>query len=144
MKVHLKRLDQQYLFEARNERGNTVLMDNKGREDGEVKGAGPMELLLMAVAGCSGIDIVSILKKQKQEITGYNVEVDADREEGIVPSLFKSIHVKVFLEGPIEPAKALRAAKLSFDTYCSVSKTLEKAVPISYEVHVNGEKYEAL
>ncbi|XLS29936.1 OsmC family protein [Flavobacteriaceae bacterium M23B6Z8] len=140
MKIFLDRIDDEYLFEARNERGNTVLMDNKNREDGNVKGAGPMELLIMGIAGCSGIDIVSILKKQRQKITSYHVEVDADRETDKVPALFKKAHAKVYLEGTIDPSKALRAAQLSFEVYCSVSKTLEKAMEITYEVHLNGEK----
>lgn len=140
MKIFLDRIDDDFLFEARNERGNKVLMDNKNREDGNVKGAGPMELLLMGIAGCSAIDIVSILKKQRQKLTFYHVELEAEREKDKVPSLFTYAHVKVYLEGEIDPAKALRAAQLSFDVYCSVSKTLEKAMKISYEVNLNGEK----
>jgi putative redox protein len=140
MKIYVDRVDDEFLFEARNENGNTVLMDNKNREDGNVKGASPMELLLMGIAGCSGIDIVSILKKQKQKINKYHVELEAEREKDKVPSLFTHAHVKVYLEGDIDPPKALRAAALSFDIYCSVSKTLEKAMKISYEVHLNGSK----
>lgn len=140
MKISLDRIDDDFLFEAKNEKGNTVLIDNKNREDGNVKGASPMELLLMGIAGCSGIDIVSILKKQKQKISKYHVEVDADREQDKVPALFTHAHVKVYLEGEIDPPKALRAAALSFDVYCSVSKTLEKAMKITYEVHLNGNK----
>ncbi|WP_340200210.1 OsmC family protein [Ascidiimonas sp. W6] len=140
MKIFLDRIDNEFLFEARNERGNTVLMDNKNRQDGIVKGAGPMELLLMGIAGCSGIDIVSILKKQKQTITKYHVELEAEREQDKVPALFQNAHLKVFLEGAIDPSKALRAAQLSFDVYCSVSKTLEKTMKITYEVHLNGTK----
>ena len=65
MKVNLNRLDKDYLFEVTNENGNKVLLDNKFKSEGKVDGMSPMELLLAALAGCSGIDIVSILKKQK-------------------------------------------------------------------------------
>ncbi len=140
MKIFLDRIDDEFLFEAKNERGNTVLIDNKNREDGNIKGAGPMELLLMGIAGCSAIDIVTILKKQRQKLDKYHVELEAEREKDKVPSLFTHAHVKVFLEGEIDAAKAIRAAQLSFEVYCSVSKTLEKAMKISYEVHLNGNK----
>ncbi len=87
---------------------------------------------------CSGIDIVSILKKQRQEITGFSAEVEGDRVQVDEAKPFKSILVKFFLEGNIDPKKALKSAELSFDKYCSVSKTLEPNVAIAYEVYVNG------
>ena len=99
-----------------------------------------MELLLMAVGGCNAIDIVSILKKQRQRITAYNVEVEGKRKEVRQANPFESIHVNIFLEGEIDAAKAERAAQLSFDKYCSVSITLEGAVDVTYDVYVNNEK----
>ncbi len=65
MKVSLERINEDYLFEVSNENGQSVLLDNKSKEKGEVQGISPMELLLMGVAGCSSIDIVAILNKQK-------------------------------------------------------------------------------
>jgi putative redox protein len=99
-----------------------------------------MESVLMAVAGCSGIDVVSILKKQRQEITGFKAEVEGERVLVEEAKPFKAIMVKFFLEGNIDPGKAQKAAQLSFEKYCSVSKTLEPNVEIGYEVFVNGEK----
>lgn len=138
MKVSLNRLDDAYLFEAKGASGIPVLIDNKTRE--EVKGSSPMELLLMGVGGCSAIDIISILKKQKQEITGYRVEVEGERKEVKQAKPFEFIAVQVFLEGDVDPAKALRAANLSFDKYCSVSITLEPSVTITYKVFLNGQE----
>jgi len=140
MKITLDRLDNEYLFEAKNERGNRVLMDNGSRADGNVNGAGPMEIVLMGVAGCSAIDIIHILKKQRQEITSYHVEAEAQREKIEEATPFKGIHVKVYLEGEITGEKAKRAAQLSFEKYCSVSKSLDKDITISFDVIVNGEK----
>ncbi len=137
MKVTLSRKNSDYLFEAKGASGIPVMIDNK--TGNEVKGSSPMELLLMGVGGCSAIDIISILKKQKLEIDSYQVEVEGDRKEVGGAKPFKAMQVNVFLEGDIPPAKALRAAKLSFEKYCSVSITMQAGVNISYKVVLNGE-----
>lgn len=138
MKITLNRLNEDYLFECTNAQGNSILLDNTSQPD--AKGVSPMETILMAVASCSGIDIVSILKKQRQEITDFKAEVDGERVVVDDAKPFKSINVKFFLEGKIDSAKAQKAAELSFEKYCSVSKTLEPNVEIGFEVFVNGEK----
>lgn len=137
MKIRLNRINEDYLFECTNAAGNTILLDNTSQPD--AKGVSPMESLLMAVAVCSGIDMVSILKKQRQEITDFSAEVEGERIQVDEAKPFKEIKVKFMLEGIIDPAKALRAAELSFQKYCSVSKTLEPNVTVTYEVTVNGE-----
>ncbi|HAT63955.1 MAG TPA: disulfide bond formation regulator [Flavobacteriaceae bacterium] len=138
MKVTLNRINEDYLLEGKGENNISVLIDNKTND--EVHGASPMELLLMAVGGCNAIDIIYVLKKQRQVVDSYKVEVVGTREEVREAKPFKSIHVTVYLEGDIAPAKALRAASLSFEKYCSVSITLEKSVKITYEVVLNGTK----
>lgn len=138
MKITLNRLNEDYLFECTNAQGNSILLDNTSQPD--AKGVSPMETILMAVASCSGIDIVSILKKQRQEITDFKAEVEGERVVVDDAKPFKSINVKFFLEGKIDSAKAQKAAELSFEKYCSVSKTLEANVEIGFEVFVNGEK----
>ena len=65
MKVALERINQDYLFKVTNSNGHSVLLDNKSKKEGEVAGISPMELLLMGLAGCSSIDVVAILNKQK-------------------------------------------------------------------------------
>lgn len=138
MKVTLNRINDEYLFEGTGDNKVSVFIDNKTND--KVNGASPMELLLMAVGGCNAIDIIYVLKKQRQEVTSYRVEVEGIREEVRKAKPFKSIHVTVYLEGAIAPAKALRAASLSFENYCSVSITLEKSVVITYDVILNGTK----
>lgn len=136
MKIFLKRLDDNYLFECSNENGNSLLLDNT-TIDG-AKGVSPMQSLLMAIAGCSGIDVVAILKKQRQVITSFSAEVEGERVQIEEAKPFKKIIVTFFLEGNIDPAKALKAAQLSFEKYCSVSKTLSPNVEINYQLYVNG------
>lgn len=136
MKVSLKRKNEAYHFQGVGKGSVPVNMD-----DGP-NGASPMELLLMSVGGCSAIDIVLILKKQRQEITSYAMEVEGDRTEVQQARPFKSIHVTVILEGTIDPNKAKKAADLSFQKYCSVSLTLVPQVPVTYSILVNGTKIE--
>lgn len=138
MKVSLRRVNEKYHFEGRGKSGVPVHLDNATDEPS--KGASPMELLLMGVGGCSAIDIIAILTKQRQQVDRYDVEVEGSRDEVRGAKPFKAIHVKVILEGTIDPKKAWRAAELSFEKYCSVSITLEGAVDVTYEVEVNGEK----
>lgn len=141
MKITLNRINDDYLFECTNSVGNSILLDNLSASENS-KGVSPMESLLMAVAGCSGIDMVSILKKQRQEITDFKAEVEGERVQVDEAKPFKTIMVKFFVEGKIDAKKAERAAALSFEKYCSVSKTLEPNVTVNYEVYVNGEKIE--
>ncbi|GAA4315051.1 OsmC family protein [Pontixanthobacter gangjinensis] len=138
MKISLKRINDNYLFETVNERGNIVLLDNK--TDDEPKGSSPMDLILRGIAGCSSIDVVMILRKQNHELEDLRVEVDGYREDGAIPNVFKKIQLDFILKGDIPPAKVERAVKLSMDKYCSVSKMLEKAAEISYSITLNGEK----
>ena len=136
MKVTLNRINQDYLFEGKGPNNVSVLIDNK--TDGIVQGASPMELVLMAVGGCNAIDIISVLKKQRQQVTSYKIDVEGSRKEYLDARPFEAIHVTVHLEGEIAEAKALRAAALSFEKYCSVSLTLTGCVNITYNVILNG------
>ena len=137
MKIHLKRINKDYRFETTNERGDVVYLDNKSVENPQ--GASPMDLLLRGLAGCSSIDVVMILKKQKIELDDLEVEVEGFREGG-VPNVFKGMHLHFILKGDAPAAKAIRAVGLSMEKYCSVSKMLEKAAEITYSITLNGEK----
>ena len=138
MKINLNRINDDFLFECTNSAGHKILIDNTSQPD--AKGVSPMETVLMAVAGCSGIDIVSILHKQRQTITNFSAEVVGERHPLDQAKPFKTITVVFRIDGEVSPIKALKAAILSFDDYCSVSKSLDSSVEIKYEVIVNGEK----
>ncbi|WP_378182308.1 OsmC family protein [Aquimarina sp. SS2-1] len=140
MKIELKRIDNDYHFELKNERGHKTYIDSKAEVGGHDLAPSPMEYVLMGVAGCSAIDVISILKKQRQEITDYRAQVDGTRIEVDGAKPFKEIVVTVYLEGKIAPEKAKRAAQLSFEKYCSVSKTLEPTATIHYKVVVNNKE----
>lgn len=136
MKIILKRLDDAYHMEAVNEEGCKIETDGAPKIGGGNKGMRPMQLLLVAAGSCSSIDIISILKKQKQELKDLDVEVTAEREQDKVPSLFTEIHVHYKLSGDLSEDKVKRAVSLSMDKYCSVVKIMEKTAKVtsSYEI----------
>jgi putative redox protein len=140
MKVILQRLDDAFQFEAKNETGNSVIFDVGPESGGKGNGIRPMQSLLMALGGCSAIDIIIILKKQKQEITDFRIEIDGEREKGKEPALWQDVHVIYHIDGNVDPEKAKRAVQLSMEKYCSVSKTLEVAgAKITSEIVINGK-----
>lgn len=138
MRIELKQLDDAFHFEAISETGNIALMDAGENIGGSNKGVRPMQMLLMGLGGCSAIDIVMILKKQRQIISDFQITIDGEREEDKEPSLWKTIQIHFKLKGEIDKEKAERAVQLSMNKYCSVSKTLEIAgANITYKVSVN-------
>jgi len=137
MKINIKRLNDNFHMEASNEDGNTLQMDSSPEIGGEGKGMRPRQMLLAALGGCSAIDVILILKKQKQEITDFDVEVDGESEKVEDYSLFRDITLHFKIKGKVDLDKAERAVKLSIDKYCSVSKTLEPTAKIKYKITVN-------
>ncbi|NLT94098.1 MAG: OsmC family protein [Clostridia bacterium] len=128
-------------FEAEVGSGHKILMDGAPEFGGENKGARPTELVLSGLGGCSGIDIVNILIKMRQEITKFTAHIDGTRAEDH-PKRFTRIHVHYELEGPnIDPEKVKKAVQLSLEKYCSVALSLNAEITYSYEV--NGIKYNA-
>jgi putative redox protein len=98
-----------------------------------------MQLVLSAAGSCSSMDIISILKKMKQDLRDFEVEVTAKREPDKVPSLFTEVHLHFKLSGNLEEDKVGRAIELSMTKYCSVVKILEKTAKItsSFEILTN-------
>lgn len=130
-----------YGFEVKDTLGHTVRIDTSPETGGENFGARPMQLLLMALAGCSGIDVLSILKKQRQDVKGYKMAVKGERESGVEPSLWKDIWVEFHIYGNVDEDKAKRAAELSIEKYCSVAATLRGAgANIKWTVTVHEEE----
>ncbi|HSZ72587.1 MAG TPA: OsmC family protein [Cytophagaceae bacterium] len=134
MVINLVKQEGAYHFQAANESGSTINIDASPAIGGTNQGPRPMELLIMGLGGCSGIDILSILRKQKIEPEAFSIHIEAEREKDATPSLFTDIHVRFVIKGDIDPGKIERAAQLSMDKYCSVAKTLEKTAKITYSV----------
>lgn len=129
MKVQLSSGDSLHSFVATNEKGHQVNLSGDGTA------AGPMESVLMAIAGCSTIDIVMILEKMRQPLENIDVKVEAERREEI-PRTFTDIKLHYILTGDLKVSKVEQAINSSLDKYCSVSKMIEKSAKISssYEI----------
>lgn len=122
-----------------NDRGHQVAIDNKAVDNPQ--GASPMELLLMGVAGCSSIDIISILNKQKVTFDSLEIDVNGERIDKPAPSLFTKVHATVRVTGNVKPEKIYRSAELSFTKYCSVSLTMAATAEISFSVIINNTPF---
>jgi putative redox protein len=138
MRIELKRMDDAFHFEAMNETGNIAHMDAGEGTGGRNKGVRPMQMLIMGLGGCSAIDIILILKKQKQVIEGFEITIDAERQKDVEPAFWEKVFIHYKLKGKIDAAKAERAVALSLEKYCSVSKTLELAgAKINYKISID-------
>src|ERR1700746_3818891 len=100
--VEVKLANGEYGFEALDAYGHKVRMDTSPDSGGQNFGVRPMQMLLMALGGCSGIDIVSILKKQRQKVEGVNMHIEGKREQGKDPSLWEDIKIIFELHGEIQ------------------------------------------
>jgi putative redox protein len=137
-KIELSRVSGEYGFEAKDENGHTVRMDSSPESGGQNFGVRPMQMLLMGIGGCSAIDVLAILKKQRQEVKDYKMVINGERETGKEPSLWKDINLEFHLYGDINEDKAFKAVELSINKYCSVSATLEKAgADIKWKVFIH-------
>lgn len=138
MKITVTKLEGKQHMEARNEEGGAIRMDGSREVGGLEGGISPMQLLLAGIGGCSTIDIVGILEKQRQPLEDISVEVDGDRQKTGTYSEFKTIHLEYTLKGDLDPQKVERAINLSIDKYCSVSKALEKTSKITHSFTINN------
>lgn len=137
MKGQVKWVDgAQFLGESGS--GHTVLMDGPPDHGGRNTGVRPMEMLLLGLGGCSNFDVMSILRKSRQQVTDCRVEMDAERAEG-VPSPFTRIHLHFVVTGKnLKENQVKRAVELSATKYCSASIMLEAAgveITHDYELH---------
>ncbi len=145
MEVVLNRLDQDFHFEAKGSSPIPVHIDAAEGIGGHNAGARPMELLLMGLGGCTAIDVIIILKKQRQIVEDFQIRVSGDREkiEGTEKTPFRQINIQFELKGQIDGSKALKAIQMSMDKYCSATAQLEPSSTITHTLVLNGEKFDA-
>lgn len=137
MTVELVRVDDAFHFEATGTSGVPLHIDANTDIGGHNLGARPMEMLLMGLASCSAIDVILILKKQKQQIDDFRLSVEGLREKGATPAPFQKIHITYKLTGQLDPDKVKRAVDLSMDKYCSATAQLRPTAEITYSIELN-------
>ena len=134
MKLLVKKTTGVFGMELTNELNTTVEMNATSALGGEDRGFRPMELLAGSLAGCSTIDVLFILNKQKIQPKAFEVDVQATRREDEVPAIFERIRL-IFKSSPeVDQQKLKKAIELSIEKYCSVAKILEPTCVIEWEV----------
>jgi uncharacterized OsmC-like protein len=139
MKIKLTRINHAVQFKAANSQQNEIILDGSPSIGGINEGMRPMETLLSALAGCSAMDVVSLLKKMRQPLEDLTIEVDGTRDEKNIPAIFTHIHLKFNLTGNLDENKVKKAIGMSVDQYCSVARMLENKATIewSYSIQSN-------
>jgi putative redox protein len=123
-------------FEATTSTGHLIGMDSSKDHGGSDAGPRPVELLLVALAGCTGMDVIAILQKKRQKVSAFSIRVEGDRREEH-PRSFTQIRVTYEVAGEgIDPAAVRQAVALSEEKYCSVAAMLRLAAPITAEIRV--------
>src|SRR5215213_3404012 len=126
-------------FDATTATGHAVAMDGTPDHGGREHGARPMELLLVGLAGCTGIDVIAMLKKMRQDVTGYDVRV-RDRRADEHPRRFTEIEVRHIVRGrDLDPAAVDRAVRLSSEKYCPASAALAAGCPVRHTAEIIPE-----
>ncbi|MCX2574755.1 OsmC family protein [Pedobacter sandarakinus] len=137
MNINLIRKSGKFNFEAENESGFKVELDAKAAIGGEGKGFRPMEMLLVGLGGCSGIDMVNVLTKQKEPLEDIKISINATRKDEEMPPIFDVINIHFDLFGDLTPTKVERALGMTFDKYCSVSNILGRSATINFTYKIN-------
>ena len=126
----------QLAFTGTADRGYSLSLDSSPASGGENGGFGPMELVLIGLAGCTAMDVIDILRKKRQEVTGFDVKVHAVRAEEH-PRVFNKVSIEYLITGHnLEKAAAERAVELSITKYCPVSAMIAKTARIEPKITI--------
>ena len=138
MKTQIKWM-QDVSFKGKSESGHEVILDGPEELGGKGLGMRPMEMMLIGMGSCTSFDVVTILKRSRQQITGCIAEIEAVRADAI-PKVFTSIHIHFLIKGIDLQKKAVeRAVELSANKYCSASIMLGKSVKITHDFVISEE-----
>jgi len=136
VQIKLQRLEGN-TFVARSESNHWIMLDTKKEHGGQDAAVSPMEMVLCALGGCTGMDVESILQKMRMPAEKFLIEISAERQDEH-PRIFTKIHLKYIFHGNNLNADSItKAVNLSRNKYCSVSAMLAKSAVISYEILIN-------
>ncbi|GAB5545655.1 MAG: OsmC family protein [Sandaracinaceae bacterium] len=131
MKVTLQKVGAA-AFDAESQSGGTLTLDGSPEIGGEGRGMRPMELLLTSLAGCAAMDVVHILRKQREPLEDLRIEAEGDRKDA-TPAPFTRVHLRFVATGAVNPGKLERAVRLAVEKYCSVGSSLDPAIEVTHE-----------
>ncbi|MGB9715337.1 MAG: OsmC family protein [Thermodesulfovibrionales bacterium] len=127
----------QFIGEASS--GHAIVMDGDPSVGGRNSGLRPMELLLVGLGGCTGMDVISLMRKKQQDVTGLEINIDGQKSENY-PKKFTDINIEFIVKGKNISEDALkRSIELSMTKYCSVKASLEGSAKINYSYKIIQE-----
>ncbi len=133
------KLVQEMQFKGKASSGHTLTMDADEEAGGRNAGFRPMELLLVGFGGCSGMDVISLLRKKRQPVTGLDINVKGEKTDSY-PKIYKEVHIEYVVKGTgVQKDAVERAIELSLDKYCSVGATLARAGTITHSYKILEE-----
>jgi putative redox protein len=128
----------QFVGEASS--GHAIVMDGDTGVGGHNTGLRPMELLLVSLGGCTGMDVISIMKKKQQDVTGFEININGQKAENY-PKKFTDINIEFIIKGRnISEDAVKRSIDLSMDKYCSIKASLEGTAKISFSYRIIQEQ----
>jgi len=137
MKALIKQIDGLSLV-GKSDSNHWIPLDSVKSFGGAEAGTKPMEMLLISLGGCTAMDVLSLLKKMRQDVRNFDLEVDAERAEGH-PAVFTKIHLFYIIYGKnIKPENVDKAIDLSMNKYCSVTAMLKKSVDVTWDFEIKA------
>ena len=125
-------------FETDNPSGHKFTMFDKSQDNGEVVGFAPKALMLSSLAGCSGLDVVSLLAKMRAEVAVFNIEVTAELTDEH-PKFYNKVKVDYhFIDSELKPEKIQKAVNLSVTKYCGVMEMFRQFADVEIEIHLHN------
>jgi len=124
-------------FKSNNPSTHTLTMFNNSDDNGDTVGFAPKALMLSSLAGCSGLDVVSLLKKMRAEVTGFKIDVTAELTEEH-PKFYNKVKVDYhFTDSELQPEKIQKAVNLSVTKYCGVMEMFRQFAEVEIEIHLH-------
>lgn len=141
MHLHLRRTPDGQAMLGADEAGNEIRISLPEIAGGSATGLRAMHLMIMSLGGCAAVDILSILKKQRQQVDDLHIDIDAERYHQPLPAPWEKVHLVITLRGRVDQKKAEKASEMSLQKYCSASETLRLAgATITWEVRVSNDE----
>lgn len=132
MKVTLEQVGRAAFSAQAEESGAQVVLDGKPEIGGEGRGMRPTELFLSGLAGCAAMDVVHILRRQREPLEHLTIEIDGEKN-ATPPTRFTKVRIRFIARGAVAPHKLERAVALSVEKYCTVRNSLDPALDLTWE-----------